>query len=46
LGQCGEDLCAAMRPRLARLRDTARNIGWGYGDFVADAVGQIIEGGV
>ncbi len=46
LGRCDEDLLGAMRPRLARLRSIACNIGWGYGDFVADAVGQIMEEGI
>ncbi len=44
LGECGEELRRAMRPRLIHLRATARDIGWGYGDFVADAISDVIEG--
>src|SRR6266508_6865516 len=43
LSQLGEGLREAMRPRLVHLRAIARNIGWGYGDFVVDVVDQILE---
>jgi hypothetical protein len=45
LGKCGEDLGRRMQPRLVRLRAAARDIGWGYGDFVADAIDHLIPDG-
>jgi len=33
----------AVEPRLLDLQDTARDIGWGYGDGVADAVTGTLE---
>lgn len=30
-------------PRIARLRDNASRIGWGYGDFVEDAVVDVLD---
>jgi hypothetical protein len=33
----------SMRPRLIRLSELARNIGWGYGDFVNDAIARAVE---
>jgi hypothetical protein len=45
LGKCGEDLIRRMQPRLVRLRAAARDIGWDYGDFVADAIDRLIPDG-
>jgi hypothetical protein len=38
-----EDLSRSMRPRLVRLSSSARDLGWGYGDFVVNALADIIE---
>ena len=35
----------AIKPRLLSLRDAARGIGWGYGDFVVDAVDRAVPEG-
>ena len=32
------DLRASLKPRLASLRRTAGGLGWGFGDFVVQAV--------
>jgi hypothetical protein len=37
------DFRQSMRPRLARLATSAGNLGWGYGDFVVEAIGKIAE---
>jgi hypothetical protein len=41
--RCTEQFRISMRPRLIRLSELARNIGWGYGDFVNDAIARAIE---
>jgi hypothetical protein len=35
------DVQAAAAARLVRVRDRAQDIGWGYGDFLNDAVGRL-----
>jgi hypothetical protein len=41
--RCPEQFRQTMRPRLIRLSELARNIGWGYGDFIKDAIGRAVE---
>lgn len=41
--RCSEDLRQRMRPRLVRLSASARDLGWGYGDFVAGAVADVVQ---
>jgi hypothetical protein len=36
------DIQQAIKPRLLDLPGAARDIGWGYGDFVADAVADAV----
>lgn len=36
--KCPPGVVQAIEPRLLDLREVARHVGWGYGDFVADAV--------
>jgi hypothetical protein len=43
LQACTEEFHQSMRPRLVRLSELARNIGWGYGDFVNDAIARAVE---
>jgi hypothetical protein len=43
LQRCTERFRLSMRPRLIRLSELARNIGWGYGDFVNDAIARAVE---
>jgi len=38
-----EDLRQGMRPRLVRLSASAHDLGWGYGDFVVDAVADVVQ---
>jgi hypothetical protein len=38
-----KDLRQSMRPRLVRLSASARDLGWGYGDFVIDAVADVVQ---
>jgi len=37
------DLTQSMRSRLLRLSGSARDLGWGYGDFVVNAVAEIVQ---
>ena len=37
----GRPLYGQVRARLAELAKQADGIGWGYGDYVGDVVGQI-----
>ena len=32
-----------MGPRFVRLSASARGLGWGYGDFVVNAVAEIVQ---
>lgn len=43
LQRCTEQLRQSMRPRLIRLSELARDIGWGYGDFVNDVIARAVE---
>jgi hypothetical protein len=43
LQRCTERFRQSMRPRLIRLSESARNIGWGYGDFVNEAIARAVE---
>jgi hypothetical protein len=43
LRRANEELRQSMRPRLIRLSASARGLGWGYGDFVADAIATFIN---
>jgi len=38
-----DDLRCSTRPRLLRLSASARNLGWGFGDFVSEAVDEAID---
>ncbi len=38
-----EELRQSALPRLVRLSASARDLGWGYGDFVVDAVANVIQ---
>jgi hypothetical protein len=38
-----DDLTQSMRSRLLRLSGSARDLGWGYGDFVVNAVAEIVQ---
>jgi hypothetical protein len=38
-----EELRRSIEPRLIRLSSSARTIGWGYGDFVEDAITEALE---
>jgi len=40
---CTDQLRQSMRPRLIRLSELARDIGWGYGDFVNDVIAGAVE---
>jgi hypothetical protein len=39
---CTEPFRQSMRPRLIRVSKLARNIGWGYGDFVNEAIARAV----
>ena len=41
--QHSEQFRQSMRPRLMRLSKLARNIGWGYGDFVNDVIAGAVK---
>lgn len=43
LRRCTEQFRQSMRPRLIRLSELALKIGWGYGDFVNDAIGRLSQ---
>jgi hypothetical protein len=43
LRRANAELRQSMRPRLVRLSASARGLGWGYGDFVADAIATFIN---
>jgi len=43
LQRCTEWFRQSMEPRLIRLSKLASNIGWGYGDFVNDAIARAVE---
>ena len=43
LQRCTEQFRQSMRPRLMRLSQLARNIGWGYGDFVNDVIAGAVK---
>ena len=38
-----DDLTQSMRSRLVRLSGSARDLGWGYGDFVVKAVPEMVQ---
>ena len=38
-----DDLTQSMRSRLVRLSGSARDLGWGYGDFVVNAVAETVQ---
>jgi hypothetical protein len=38
-----KELRQSIRPRLVRLSASARDIGWGYGDFVVDAIAGVVQ---
>lgn len=38
-----KDLLPGMQPRLVRLSTSARDLGWGYGDFVVDALADVVD---
>lgn len=38
-----DDLKQSMRSRLVRLSGSARDLGWGYGDFVVNAVDEMVQ---
>ena len=42
LQRCTEQLRQSMRPRLIRLSELARDIGWGYGGFVNDVIARAV----
>jgi hypothetical protein len=44
--RCTKQFRQSMRPRLIRLSERARDIGWGYGDFVKDAIAGAVESDV
>jgi hypothetical protein len=46
LQRCTEQFRQSMRPRLMRLSQLARNIGWGYGDFVNDVIAGAVKSDV
>ena len=41
-----DDLKQSMRSRLVRLSGSARDLGWGYGDFVVNAVAEFVVNAV
>ena len=43
LQQSTEELRHSVKPRLIRLADMARRLGWGYGDFVNEAIGYAVK---
>ena len=43
LEQSTEELRHSLKPRLIRLADSARHLGWGYGDFVTEAIDNALE---
>jgi hypothetical protein len=43
LQSCPEQFRQSVRPRLIKLSELARNIGWGYGDFVQDEIAAVVE---
>jgi hypothetical protein len=42
LGESSPAIRQTIQPRLVSLRNASRGIGWGYGDFVADAVARAV----
>lgn len=38
-----EELRQSTRPRLLRLSTSASSLGWGYGNFVVEAVGEAVD---
>jgi hypothetical protein len=42
LGRSSEDLRQSVQARLARLATSARDLGLGYGDFVVEAVSDVV----
>ena len=43
LQRCTGQFRQSVEPRLIRLSELARNIGWGNGDFVNDAIARAVE---
>lgn len=43
LQSCTDQFRQSMWPRLIRLSELARDIGWGYGDFVNDAIARTVK---